>query len=92
MNKVVQNNHKFIFLQSQPQYRNTRPLVDVQLYVFDENKRFICRTTQKSRSDRWSWEGELAPGRYTIIPFTSGARLVRRREVVDTEEVALVER
>ena len=81
-----------LLLQSQPQYRNTRPLVDVQLYVFDENKRFICRTTQKSGTDRCSWDGELSPGRYTVIPFTSGARLTRKREAAATQEVALVER
>ena len=64
----------------------------MQLYVFDENKRFICRTTQRSRSERCSWEGELSPGRYTVIPFTSGARLTRKRQTAATEEVALVER
>ena len=89
-NKMIKS--QLIILQSQPQYRNTRPLVDVELYVFDENKRFICRTTQRSGGEGWSWEGELPPGRFTLIPFTSGARLSRTRQAAASQEVALVER
>ena len=76
-------------VQSQPQYRTTnRPLVDVELYVFDENKRFVVRTSQGR------WEGDLAPGHYTIVPFTSGARLSRRKEArgKEEQETSLVER
>ena len=48
-------------------------LVDVEVYVFDENKRHLART-----GARGDWEGELGPGRYTLVPATSGARLRRR--------------
>ncbi len=44
--------------------------MDVEVYVFDENKRFLART-----GARGDWEGELGPGRYTLVPATSGAML-----------------
>ena len=44
--------------------------MDVEGYVFDENKRFLART-----GARGDWEGELGPGRYTLVPATSGAKL-----------------
>ena len=81
-------------VQSLPQYRTTnRPLVDVDLYVFDENKRFVCRTS-RAGSGGARWEGDLAPGHYTVVPFTSGARLSRRKESrgKEEQETSLVER
>ena len=67
--------------------------MDVELYVFDENKRFVCRTG-RAGSGEGSWEGELTAGRYTLVPFTSGARLCRRKEDrgKEEQEMSLVER
>ena len=31
--------NKDVFYQAEQQYKNAAPLVDVQLYLFDENKR-----------------------------------------------------
>ena len=61
------------------QYRNTAPLVDVHLYLFDENKRFVCRTSALVEAGEWVWEGRLEAGRYLALAHTSGARLRRRR-------------
>ena len=61
-----------IFFKSEPQYHNPGGLVDVQLYIFDDNKRFLGRTKNGI------WEGELLPGRYTLVPHTTGARLKHR--------------
>ena len=40
---------------------------------------------------RWGWTGDLAPGRYTLVPFTSGARF-KRRCSTPAKDVPLVER
>ena len=80
-----------IAVQSQPQYRNASNLVDVQLYLFDENKRYICRTDQV-QAGYCSWEGELSPGKYTLIPFTTGAKLRKRSDTNDCKHVPLVEK
>ena len=68
------NEHFFWFnlFKSEPQYHNPGGLVDVQLYIFDDNKRFLGRTKNGI------WEGELLPGRYTLVPHTTGARLKHR--------------
>ena len=50
--------------------------MDVEVYVFDENKRYLART-----GTRCDWEGELGPGRYTLVPATSGTRLRRRGQI-----------
>jgi len=75
-----------IFFKSEPQYHNPGGLVDVQLYIFDDNKRFLGRTKNGV------WEGELLPGRYTLVPHTTGARLKHRRQCDDGKYVAVVER
>ena len=62
-------------------------LVDVEVYVFDENKRYLART-----GSRGEWEGELGPGRYTLVPATSGARLRRRGADSARQRPPLVER
>ena len=80
-----------ISVQSQPQYRNASNMVDVQLYLFDENKRFISRTDQV-QTGYCSWEGELAPGKYTLIPFTTGAKFKKRSDSKDCKHVPLVEK
>jgi len=82
--------HK-IFIQSLPQFRNSCHGIDVQLYVYDENKRYICRSDTMDQEGRWGWQGELAPGRYTLVPFTSGARF-KRRCSTPAKDVPLVER
>ena len=88
---VKEKSQHRICVQSQPQYRNSGPLVDVQLYLFDENKRFICRTDQV-QPGHCSWEGDLNPGRYTLIPFTTGARFKRRADNRVSKQVSLVEK
>lgn len=62
-------------------------MVDVQVYVFDENKRYLART-----GARGEWEGELGPGRYTLVPATSGARLRRRGQQPGGRQPPLVEK
>ena len=61
--------------------------MDVEVYVFDENKRFLART-----GARGDWEGELGPGRYTLVPATSGARLRGRGQRGTGRGPPLVER
>ena len=53
----------FLLHQAEKQYQQAGPLVDVQLYLFDENKRFICRTTELKESGQWVWQGRLEAGR-----------------------------
>lgn len=79
-----------IAVQAEKQYQQPGPLVDVQLYLFDENKRFICRTTELEESGQWVWQGRLEAGRYLALAQTSGARL-RRRRSSPRESVALLE-
>ena len=69
-----------ISVASEQQYHNTAAAatVDVQLYVFDENKRLVARTGDRDAEGRSVWEGDLGPGKFTLVPFTSGARLKRR--------------
>jgi len=81
-----------LVVQAEKQYRNNGPLLDVQLYIFDENKRFICRTEKNSGKAMWEWEGQLEAGRYTVIPFTSGTRFKKRKETQIQEETTLIDR
>jgi len=81
-----------LVVQAEKQYRNNASLLDVQLYVFDENKRFVCRTEKNSGQAMWEWEGELEAGRYTVIPFTSGTRFKRRNKDQELTETPLIER
>jgi len=81
-----------VVVQAEKQYRNNSSLVDVQLYIFDENKRFICRTEKNSGHGMWEWEGQLVAGRYTIIPFTSATRFKRRNMDQEMTETPLIER
>lgn len=81
-----------LVVQAEKQYRNNCSLIDVQLYIFDENKRFICRTEKNSGQAMWEWEGQLEAGRYTVIPFTSGTRFRKRNEAHELAETALIER
>jgi len=83
--------HKLV-VQAEKQYRNNCSLLDVQLYIFDENKRFICRTDKNSGQAMWEWEGQLEAGRYTVIPFTSGTRFKKRKEEQEVTETSLIER
>ena len=46
-----------------------RPQPDLELYLFTESQRFVGRTVGGV------WEGGLGPGKYTVVPWTSGARL-----------------
>jgi len=78
-------------IQAEQQYKNAAPLVDVQLYLFDENKRFICRTAEYFEQGEWVWQGRLEAGRYLALAHTSGARL-RRRRSSPRQEPPLVER
>jgi len=78
-------------IQAERQYRNTAPLIDVHLYLFDENKRFICRTAEYCNPGEWVWQGRLEAGRYLALAHTSGARL-RRRRSSPRQEPPLVER
>jgi len=41
-------------IQAQEQYKNMAPLIDVQIYLFDENKRFICRMSKYTSLTRIS--------------------------------------
>jgi len=78
-------------IQAQEQYKNMAPLIDVQIYLFDENKRFICRTAEYREPGEWVWQGRLEAGRYLALAHTSGARL-RRRKSSPRQEQPLVER
>lgn len=78
-------------IQAEQQYKNPAPLIDVHLYLFDENKRFICRTAEYCGSGEWVWQGRLEAGRYLALAHTSGARL-RRRRSSPRQEPPLVER
>jgi len=78
-------------IQAQEQYKNVAPLIDVQIYLFDENKRFICRTAEYREPGEWVWQGRLEAGRYLALAHTSGARL-RRRKSSPRQEPPLVER
>jgi len=59
-------------------HRSKLGLADTQVYIFDEHKRFLCRTEENLSNGAWQWVGRLEKGRYLAIPFTSGARLKRR--------------
>ena len=62
--------------------------MDVEVYVFDENKRHLART-----GARGDWEGELGPGGYALVPSTAGARLRRRVQTgEERNRPALVEK
>ena len=68
-----------ITIKVDPQHRVAGRVVDVALYIFDQQKRFIARSTLKSYAH--GWKGTLEKGSYLIIPHTTGAVLRRRSEM-----------
>ncbi|XP_036899355.1 EF-hand calcium-binding domain-containing protein 7 isoform X2 [Sturnira hondurensis] len=69
--------------------------VDTALYILKENEnptnlQLMCFTELRNR-EVFGWTGELAPGIYWLIPFTTGCRLKKEMKPI-TEEAQLVYR
>ncbi|NXL95557.1 EFCB7 protein, partial [Alectura lathami] len=69
--------------------------VDTALYVLKENEtqenlQFVCFTEQQNK-EMFGWKGELTPGVYWLLPFTTGCRLKKVKTQI-TREAKLVYR
>ncbi|XP_064138149.1 EF-hand calcium-binding domain-containing protein 7 isoform X3 [Loxodonta africana] len=69
--------------------------VDTALYILKENEshanlQLVCFTELRNR-EVFGWTGELGPGMYWLIPFTTGCKLKKEIKPI-TEEAQLVYR